>query len=65
MNDMDRSNNHVRVTQAVSGGGATILGLVIAAIVFLALLLMFGEALFSADRSVDRNMTVTKETQAR
>jgi hypothetical protein len=62
---MDRSGNQVGDTRAVSGGGATIVGLVIAAIVFLALLLVFGEALFSGNSSVVGDMNVTKETQAR
>ena len=61
----DRSSNHVGdTTQAVSGGGAAIVGLVIAAIVFLASLLVFGEALFSGTGSVVSDIKVTKETQA-
>jgi hypothetical protein len=62
---MNRSSEHVGVTQAAKGGGAAIVGLVIAAIVFLALLLVFGEALFSGNSLVDTDMKATKETQAK
>jgi hypothetical protein len=62
---MDPSSNHVGDTRAVSGGGATIVGLVIGAIVFLALLLVFGEALFSGNSSVVSDLKVTRETQAK
>jgi hypothetical protein len=62
---MNRSSEHVGVTQAAKGGGAAIVGLVIAAIVFLALLLVFGEALFSGNSLVDTDMKATRETQAK
>jgi len=60
---IDRPDNNIGVPHAASGGGATIVGLVVAAIVFLALLLVFGGALFSGGTLIDSDLKVTKETK--
>jgi hypothetical protein len=63
---IERTDNHLTVTQTASGGAVAIVGLVISAIVFLALLLVFGEALFSGSRLADSEFELPKvETSAK
>src|SRR5262249_37738123 len=57
---IDRINNRVRVTPTTSGGGTIIVGLVIAAVLFLALLLAFGTTLFSGTKWAERELELTK-----
>ena len=56
---IDQTDNGVIAAHIARGGGAAIVGLVVAAIVFLALLLVFGEEMFG-DMPTDNNHAMSK-----
>lgn len=61
MPDLDR----VGVEQGAGGGACVIAGLVVAGIVFLTLLLVFGETLFSGKAGVDHSRQPLAESASR